>query len=175
MHMRDLVPGSRGDRERSLAPSSEGSDPILTLHREMNRLFDDVVRGFAMPSTFAAPSLVGGTGRWPSIEVEEMDREYRVTAELPGLNEKDVEVLFEDGVLTIRGERRVENEDRARAFSERYYGRFERRLRLGRDVDPDKLSATFENGLLTVSVPRSEQEQDRAKRIPINASDQLAH
>jgi HSP20 family protein len=175
MNMRDLVPRDRGDRERSLAPSSARSDPFLTLHREMNRLFDDVFRGFDMPTTFAGPTPAGGAARWPSLEVEETEGEYRVTAELPGLSQEDVEVLFDDGVLTMRGERRVENEDRARAFSERYYGRFERRLALDRNVEPDKISAIFENGLLTVTVPKSEPEKNRATRIPISGRDQTAH
>jgi HSP20 family protein len=173
MIMRDLVPWSRGEREQSLVPASGGADPFLTLHREMNRLLDDVFRGFDVPVTFSAP--LAGAGRWPSVEVEDTDGEYRVTAELPGLNENDVEVLFENGVLTIQGERRVENEDRARAFSERYYGRFERRLALDRDIDPDKVKATFENGLLTVTAPKSEQERGGAKRIPINPSEGTAH
>ncbi|MDG2570976.1 Hsp20/alpha crystallin family protein, partial [Vibrio parahaemolyticus] len=85
-----------------------GNDPFLSLHREMNRLFDDVMRGFDM-----AP--LGGTNRpvgWPQVEVVETDKEVRVSAELPGLEDKDVEVLMQDGVLTIRGERKSEVDDK---------------------------------------------------------------
>jgi HSP20 family protein len=164
MNVRDLVPWTRAnDRDRNLPVAQEAAaSPLFTLHREMNRLFDDVFRGFD------TPSLWGGRAAWPQIEVQDADSEYRVTAELPGLEEKDVEVLFEDGVLILRGEKRAETEDRSRAFSERVYGRFERRLALG-DVDEDRIQARFRNGVLTVTAPKSEQSQSRVKRIPINA------
>src|SRR5689334_2657720 len=120
MNMRDLIPWARNQQ---MAPGRyrEESDPFMTLHREMNRLFDDVLRGFDM-----AP--LGGTNRpsgWPQMEVVETDKEVRVSAELPGVEDKDVEVLMQDGALTIRGERKSEIDDKERAFSERYYGRFE--------------------------------------------------
>jgi HSP20 family protein len=164
MNVRDLVPWSRNnDRDRNLPVAQEApASPLFTLHREMNRLFDEVFRGFD------TPSLWGGHGVWPQLEVQDADSEYRVTAELPGLGEKDVEVLFEDGVLILRGEKRAETEDRSRAFSERLYGRFERRLTLG-DIDEERIQAKFRNGVLTVTVPKSEQSQSRMKRIPINA------
>lgn len=91
-------------------------------------------------------------------------------AEVPGLEENDVEVLLEDGVLTLRGEKKSETEDKDRQFSERYYGRFEGRLALGREVDEDKVAATFKNGVLTVTLPKTEKSQANAKRIEINSS-----
>jgi HSP20 family protein len=163
MNVRDLVPWSRpSDRDRNL-PATQGpaGSPLLTLHREMNRLFDDVFRDFD------TPAIWGGRAAWPQIEVEDADSEYRVTAELPGLEEKDVEVLFEDGILILRGEKRAETHDRSRAFSERVYGQFERRLALG-DIDEERIQARFRNGVLTVTAPKSEQSQARVKRIPIN-------
>jgi len=165
MNVRDLVPWSRAnDRDRSLPAAQEATaSPLFTLHREMNRLFDDVLRGFD------APGLWGGAAAWPQLEVQDADTEFRVTAELPGLEDKDVEVLFEDGVLTLRGEKRAETKDRSRAFSERVYGRFERRLSLG-DIDEDRIQAKFRNGVLTVTAPKSEQRQSRVKRIPINVA-----
>jgi HSP20 family protein len=165
MNVRDLVPWSRpNDRDRNLPATSEvTASPLFTLHREMNRLFDDVFRDFETPSPW------GGRRAWPQIEVQDADNEYRVTAELPGLDEKDVEVLFEDGVLILRGEKRAETEDRGRAFSERVYGRFERQLALG-DIDEDRIQARFRNGVLTVTAPKSEHSQSRVKRIPIAAA-----
>jgi len=164
MNVRDLVPWPRtNDRDRNLPAARDvAASPLFTLHREMNRLFDDVFRGFD------TPALWGGQGAWPQLEVQDGESEYRVTAELPGLEEKDVEVLFEDGVLILRGEKRAETEDRGRAFSERVYGRFERRLALG-DVDEERIQARFRNGVLTVTAPKSEQSQSRVKRIAINA------
>jgi HSP20 family protein len=133
----------------------------MNLHREMNRLFDDMFRGFDEPRLF------GGRSGWPSMDVEETDKEYRVSAELPGMEEKDVEVLLHDGVLCVRGEKRIES-DSNRTHRERFYGRFERQFSLDREVDEDAVSATFKNGVLTVTVPKSAQAVERTKRIPIN-------
>jgi HSP20 family protein len=162
MNVRDLVPWSRGDRERSPSTRSEPMNPVLSLHREVNRLFDDVFRGFESSHLGAAGSA------WPKMDVEETDKEYRVTAELPGLEERDVEVLLQDRVLTVRGEKKVEKTAGNRTFRERYYGRFERQIALDRDIDESAISASFRNGVLTVTAPKSAQAVERAKRIPIN-------
>jgi HSP20 family protein len=163
MSMRDLIPWNRGG-DRNQTPSvfhdSEES-PFLALHREMNRLFDDAFR------SFDSPALFGRMSNWPSLEVSETDKEVRVSAELPGMDEKDVEVLLEDNGLTIRGEKRSEVEDKDRHFSERFYGRFERRIPLGFEVDEGKVNAQFKNGVLTVAVPKSPEAQRKTKRIRI--------
>ena len=142
-------------------------DPFLSLHRNVNRLFDEIFHGFDAPSLFGAMTSRNGT--WPSVEFSENDKEIRVMAEVPGLEENDIEILLEDGVLTLRGEKNTETEDKDRQFSERYYGRFERRLALGREIDESKVSATFKNGVLTVTLPKSEKAQANAKRIAINS------
>jgi HSP20 family protein len=102
------------------------------------------------------------------MEVSETDKEIRVTAELPGLEEKDVEVLLDNDVLTLRGEKRSESEDKSRQFSERYYGQFERRIALGTEVEEDKVEARFKNGVLTITMPKPERALSRTKRIAIN-------
>jgi HSP20 family protein len=166
MNMRDLIPWGRNQQTTPSRYHDEG-DPFMTLHREMNRLFDDVFRGFDM----APLGSLGGTGRMagrPHVEVAETDKEVRISAELPGLEDKDVEVLMGDGVLTIRGEKKSEIEDKERAFSERYYGRFERRIPLVWDVEEDKLDAAFKNGVLTVTMPKSADSKPNVKRIAIN-------
>jgi len=164
MNVRDLVPWVKGDRERTSAQSgSLGS--MVSLHREMNRLFDDMFRGFD------ATGFFGGRGIWPSTDVEETDKEYRITAELPGLEERDVEVLLQDGVLTVRGEKKSESESRSRTHSERFYGRFERQIPLALDADDTAVSAAFKDGVLTVTVPKSAQAVERSKRIPINTAE----
>src|SRR3984893_11470391 len=162
MNVRDLVPWSRGDRERSPATRSDSLSPVVSLHREMNRLFDEVFGGFD------ASRLWGGRGAWPSVDVEETEKEYRVTAELPGLEERDVEVLLQDGLLTVRGEKKLETDARDRSYSERFYGRFERQITLDRDVNDGAVNATFKNGVLTVTVPKNARAGERTKRIPIN-------
>jgi HSP20 family protein len=164
MSIRDLVPWSRG---RDVAVSrGEEFNPFLTLHREMNRLFDEVFRGFDL-APFGSDRFLDRAGGWPSIEVSETDKEVKVTAELPGLEEKDVEVELANGVLAIKGEKRTETEDKDRRFSERYYGRFERRIAVDQ-VDEGKVAASFKNGVLTVTLPKSPEAQQRVKRIPIN-------
>lgn len=111
MALRDLISWGR---DQPSVPSRRGDEvsPFLTLHREMNRLFDDVFNSFG-----AAPSLLGRLPAWPSVEVVQSDNEVRVSAELPGLDEKDVEVLVDDDALTIRGEKKAETEDKERRFT----------------------------------------------------------
>jgi HSP20 family protein len=137
--------------------------PFVALRREMDRLFDDVFRGFD-----GLPGFAGREFSWPSLEVSESDNEVTVTAELPGLEEKDVEVLLAEGMLTIRGEKKSETEDKERRFSERTYGRFERRVALPAEVDEDKVQASFRNGVLTVAMPKSAKAEAHVKRIPVN-------
>jgi len=93
----------------------------------VNRLFDDVFRSFdsRLP---AFGSLSSFSAAWPNVEISETDKEIKVNAEVPGLDEKDIEVLLDDGVLTLKGEKRSETEDKDKQFSERFYGRFERRI-----------------------------------------------
>jgi len=165
MNMRDLIPWGRS--ERSTVPSTmrgDDSNPLLALHREMNRLFDDMISRFEP----GMPSLFGRLSGWPTIEAIETDKDVRVSAELPGMDEDDIEVLVDEDVLTIRGEKKAETEDRERRFSERYYGRFERVIPLPFAVEDDKAEASFKNGVLTVTLPKSAKAQERVKRIPIN-------
>jgi HSP20 family protein len=171
MNMRDLIPWGRSQQTTPSRYRDEG-DPFMTLHREMNRLFDDVFRGFDM-----AP--FGGVSRmasWPHVEVVDNDKDVRISAELPGLEDKDVEVLIGDGVLTISGEKKSAIEDKERAFSERTYGRFERRIPLAWEVEEDKIEASFKNGVLTVTLPKSAESRSEVKRIAVNrASEETKH
>lgn len=168
MAIRDLIPWSR---QENRLPVSSGAQrdrddhPLLSLHRDVNRLFDDVFRGFGMPS-------LAGFDRsfaWPNVELGETDREIRITAELPGLDEKDVELALEDGVLTLRGEKKAEIDDKERGYSERSYGRFERRIGLPKGIEADKANATFRNGVLTVTLPKSAASNENVRRIPVNS------
>jgi HSP20 family protein len=165
MTLRDLIPWSSRGREVSVHRGEETS-PFLTLHREMNRLFDDVFRGFDL-SPAGANGFLGRSMTWPNVEVSETDTEMKVIAELPGLEEKDVELELADGVLAIRGEKHTQTEDKDRLFSERYYGRFERRIPVD-EVEQDKVAASFNNGVLTVTLPKLPTAQRKTKRIAIN-------
>lgn len=163
--MRDLIPWGR-----SRAPARQGEPhhdatlgPFFTLRREMDRLFDDAFRGFGLTGF----DQNGGFG-WPQVDVVERDKEVRVTAELQGLEEKDIELRVEDNVLILAGEKRHEHDDEERRYSERYYGRFERRLALPAEVDDERAEAHFRNGVLTVTLPKTAREQSRKKRIAIS-------
>jgi HSP20 family protein len=157
MALRDLMPWGNGSRDLG---RSDPGHAFLALHREMNRLFDNILHSFE-----GGP--FGKTMGWPSVEVSETDKEVTVTAELPGLEEKDVNVELANGVLSISGERKGETEDKERRFSERYYGRFERHIPVD-DVETDKVAASFKNGVLTVTLPKSPAAKEKVKRIAIN-------
>lgn len=163
MSVRNIVPWRRS------APATyrgTNDNPFLSLHREMNRLFDDAFRGFDgnFPAFDRLPGFAAG---WPSVEVNDREGEIRVSAEMPGLEQDDVELLLEDDTLVLRGDKKSETEDSERQFTERYYGHFERRIPLGYEVDQDKVDASFKNGVLTVTLPKTTQENSKAKRISI--------
>jgi HSP20 family protein len=164
MAIKDLIPWNNRSGEIS---TQRGNDVhrFLALHREMNRMFDDVFRGFDLApfGSFRASEGVG----WPNIDVDETETDIRVTAELPGLEEKDISLEIGNGMLLISGEKKSETEDKDRRFSERCYGRFERRIPLD-DVAQDKASASFKNGVLTVTVPKSREGKANVRRIAIN-------
>lgn len=145
------------------------SDPFLSLHREMNRLFDDVFRGIDVPAATGSKGQ-GEVGTFvnASINVSETDREIRITAELPGVSEQDIDIRLDDDVLTIRGEKKFERMDDKENyhFVERSYGTFQRSLRLPYAINPEQVQASFENGVLTVTLPKTER-QERSRRIQI--------
>lgn len=164
--MRDLIPWGRSrSPARREEGAYEGMTPFFTLRREMDRLFDDALRNFGIHDVSAFASA-----GWPHVEVLDRDKEVRVTAEIPGLDEEDIELQVEDDVLTLRGEKRTEFEDEERRYSERHYGRFERRIALPAEVDDDRASATFKKGVLTVVLPKVEGARRQKRRIPISGS-----
>ena len=143
------------------------SPPFISLQREVDRLFDDFVRGFPELQTFTASN---GVMPIPSTNVTETDKEIEITAELPGLEEKDVQVNFADGVLTIRGEKRAEKEekDANHRLVERSYGSFERSIELPAAVKPEDVEATMAKGVLTVKVAKPAPVQSR--RIEVKSA-----
>ena len=165
MGIRDLVPWTKGQQ---LATRQEPFDPFLTLHREMNRLFDDVFRGFG-PLSGLGGTLMEGQFGWPRLELSETDKTVTVSAELPGLSEKDVQVEIANSVLSIRGEKKAERNDESKFVTERYYGSFERQIPI-EGVEEDKAKADFKNGVLTVTLPKSERSSPNVKRIAINTN-----
>lgn len=152
---------------RSGAALVGGGDPFLTLHRDVNRLFDDVFRG----SPASAGTQQGGSGHivHAHMNVSETETEIRITAELPGVTQDDVEVTLDDDVLTIRGEKRFERRDGENFhFVECSYGTFQRALRLPYPIDPEQVQATFEHGVLTVTLPKTGR-QERSRKIQVQS------
>ena len=147
-----------------------GMDPFMSLHREMNRMFDDVFRNLGVPAAMGRQEQGGGMLS-PSIDVSETDKEIKICAELPGVTEKDVEVTLDGDVLTIRAEKRQERKADEESWHvvERSYGTFQRSLRLPFEIRPDQIQASFDKGLLNITLPKGEETQ-RRRRIPIQGS-----
>lgn len=105
----------------------------------------------------------------PSIDVAETPEEYVITAELPGVDKKDVRITIRDGALSIEGERKVEKEEKKKKFHriERFYGSFSRTFTIPEGVLDDKVLADFDNGLLHVHLPKSETASVRSKEVQI--------
>ena len=159
MNLRSLIPSGNGG-SRSVSPSA---NPFGFLQREIDRLFEDFTRGALEAPGKAQVNLV------PTIDVAETDKEIVITAEMPGLERKDVEISVEDDVLTIRGEKKVEKEEGDKNknyhFSERSYGMFYRVLQLPPGVDPSKIQATMSNGVLKITIPKPARSE--AKKIEV--------
>lgn len=139
--------------------------PLGWLRTEIDRLFDDFG-----PARSVFNFGMSGFAPVPALEMTSGDEQYRLTAELPGLKEDDVELSVADGVLTLKGEKRHEEEKKAEGFllSERSYGSFERRVTLPSDVDFDKIDAEFKKGVLTITLPRSPEAAERTRKIAIS-------
>jgi HSP20 family protein len=128
---------------------------FFNLGRELDRLFDTPLTGLGGRDTTALFA--------PIAEVREDKNAVVVTLELPGVDRKDVDVTFHDGVLSVVGERKAASEAKEEEVlrSERYYGRFERHLTLSQLVDGDKIKATYKDGLLTITVPKSPEAKPK--------------
>jgi HSP20 family protein len=146
-----------------------GTDPFLMLHREMNRLFDDALRGGGAGG--GAGGSQGGFMLAPHMDVSETGKDVRIQAELPGVAENDIEVSLNEDVLTIRAEKKQERKEEHGGvhLSERSYGTFQRSLRLPFPVNPDQVQARFENGVLHVTLPKT-QPQERTRRIQVQST-----
>jgi len=123
----------------------------------MNRLFDDFFEG---------PLSRGFATSWPALEVQDGDKDIKIVAELPGLEEKDIDLSLRDGVLTIKGEKSRKTD--GAVYSERWHGQFTRAVELGPDIDPDKVKASFDKGVLTVTVEKQPNPKAQTKKIAIN-------
>jgi HSP20 family protein len=157
------------------AASEPGMNPLVQLRRDMDRLFEDFAHGL-FPFRMRMPdveSVWGAESRalQPAMDVVEHPDRYEVIAELPGLDEKNIQIRLSSGMLILTGEKKDEREEKDRNYhlSERRYGSFQRMLRLPDGVDEGRIEARFKKGILTVVVPKSEQAK-RETTIPIKAA-----
>jgi len=137
-----------------------GRDPFLDLHREVNRLFDDSLRSMRDDGAGAMLS--------PKVDVCPTDDGWEITAELPGVDEKDIDLRLDGDMLTISGEKRDERKDDKNRFVERSYGSFTRSIQLPFTPDPEKVVADCDRGVLTIKLPKG-VEQERSRKIAIGS------
>ena len=158
--------------------SSASRHPFQALRQEIDRLFENFDGGF-WNSPFSkslfdyAPfKTLEMTISQPAVDIVDKDGEYEITAELPGIDEKDIEIKLSNGGLLIKGEKKEEKEEKKKDYflSERHYGSFERYFGLPDGVDTDKIAASFKKGVLTVKLPKTHEALKQEKKIPISAT-----
>ncbi len=164
MGLNDLVPfrHRRRPTERVTALS-----PFERMHEEMDRLFDDF-----LPQFSSAREFESRVGALASIDLSETDDALEVKADLPGMEERDIDVTLRDGALVISGERKHESEEKKKNYyrSERAYGAFTRSIPLPCEVDGDHIDAQFKKGVLTVHMPKSMAAKENQRKIEIRAA-----
>ena len=167
MSIKDLVPRIHRGRERM--PVRRGEiEPFHDFQRQMNRLFDDFFTDFPLAPRWGERGLATA-GFTPRVDVSETDKEVKLAAELPGMDEKDITVEMDDAAITIRGERKEEREDKGKNWytREQSYGAFHRIVPLPASVESGKATAAFKKGVLTITVPKREEAQAKRKAIKI--------
>jgi HSP20 family protein len=168
------VPVTRAAREEpesALAPTAPGWEPFLSLRREVDRLFDDMVPTWRPGRLFEARPWAR-LAPLPAADIVEKDGEFVMTMDVPGMDPKDVEVTLTDDSITIRGEMAEEKEEEKEAYrlSERRHGSFVRSFTLPPTVDPEKITASYEKGVLTLVMPKSEEAKKKQRKIEVKAA-----
>lgn len=160
---------SKTAKETKTVPAASPASRLMEPWREMDRMFEDFFdRRFpTLPRLLSRDERVGFLR--PHVDVKETDKAVVISAELPGLNDQDVDVELRDGVLVIKGEKKVETEKDEDNFhlTERRYGSFQRSFRVPESVDDAKVQAAFENGVLTVTLPKRTEAVKPAKKIKV--------
>jgi HSP20 family protein len=165
MNLRSLIPFGR---DRGVARWA-ATDPFTAMQREIDRLFEDFTRDWSTYRVSDWPAY-RTSDMTPRTDIAESDKEIEITAELPGLEEKDVEVKVADGILTIKGEKKAEKEEKDKNYRmiERSYGSFSRSLELPDGIDPGTITAAIANGVLKVTVPKPAPAE--AKKVPVKSA-----
>jgi HSP20 family protein len=162
MDMKSLMPFGR-----SMSPARSGGeeDPFAMMRREMDRMLESFSRDWTMPAVAAGFSS-------PKVDVAESAKGLEISAELPGIDQKDIQLDLADGVLTIKAEHQEEKEEKDEKkhyhLIERSRGSYLRRFAIPFEPDADKVNASFDKGVLKVMVPRSKAAEKNVKKIKIN-------
>ena len=135
------------------------TSPFSALYGQVNQLFSEFLHDF----DHSRGSSLSSSTRWPNIEISETDKDIKILAELPGIDEKDVSVSLRDGVLTLRGEQKCDSN--GSIYSELSHGKFERSIQVGSEIDPEKVTTAFKNGILTIAFAKRLDSQKQVKRI----------
>ena len=136
--------------------------------REIDDIFERYTKAMGQPR--AGSQEVIATGDWaPRVDIAETDKAFQIKAEIPDVNKEDVKVTVDNGVLTIRGERKQEKEEKGKKFHrvERYYGIFTRSFTLPDNVDETKVKASFKDGMLNLQIPKSEEAKPKAIEVKV--------
>ncbi len=160
MALKDLVTFGRKD----VPVRREEEHPFATFRREFDDLFDNFFRSFDLQP------FEGRLGAFsPKVDVTENDKEIRISAELPGMDEKDIDVSLQGGMLTIRGDKREEKEDKGKDYYklERSYGSFSRSVPIPVEVDTEKIDAKFKKGVLSITLPKTAKAVEETKKIAV--------
>ncbi len=171
--VRDLIPWRRKRDQKGISRAEREEDnPFLALRREIDDLFEDFFGRFEEGLVRPGLGCLGGCddAAFLRVDVFETDDEVRITADVPGMEEKDLDVQLSDNLLTIKGERQSEREDKKRDYhlTERSYGMFQRSITLPGGIDESKAKARFKNGELTIRIPKTPEAKSRRKQIPIS-------
>lgn len=163
-----MVPVRRQDPGQGAATAVS---PLHSLHRDMDRLFDNFARRFDFPGFMIGSWDDSPPVFLPTIDIAETDKQYAINVELPGVNEKDVRIELTGDTLKISGEKKNEKEEKGKNFHrvERQYGSFQRLLTLPGDADPEAIEAKCKNGVLTITVPRTGPPAPAARQIEVKA------
>tara|TARA_B100001105_G_C22162986_1_gene345210 strand:- start:127 stop:618 length:492 start_codon:yes stop_codon:yes gene_type:complete len=138
--------------------------PFFTLDGDMDRFLNHLNTDFFDFRTIPEEN------HFPKVDVTETKNEFSISAELPGIDDKDIDVTLDDGTLTLKGEKKVEKEDKQGEFysRERSYGSFQRTFKVPETIDQNKINASFNKGILTVKLPKTLESRKEVKKIPIN-------
>lgn len=164
MRIKNLLPSVQRAEQR------DDDHPFYALQRQMNSLFDDFFTGFGPGQRLPAIDGIGAFS--PPIDVKESDKDYTIRAELPGVEEKDIEVTVTGDGVTIKGEKKEEKEDKGKNYyyMERSYGSFNRVIPLATETQADKAQASFINGVLNITIPKSAKAKAKETKVSIKAS-----